>query len=80
MQHLYKKCCIVVRFNAKVVFGNAVGGMIVQFHQKSRLHALFPGMITESLAERVAAYMFLQSCVLGSFLDDTECLGTGEMV
>ena len=54
-------------------------GMIVQFHQKSRLHALFPGMITESLAERVAAYVFLQSCIFSRFLDDAERLGTGEM-
>lgn len=50
---------LVILLNTKIAHGDPKGGMVINRHQKRRLHALLPRMITEGLSEGMAAYMLL---------------------
>lgn len=70
---------LVILLNAQIALGDAVGRMVVQFHQQGWLNTLFPCVIAKGFAQGMTADMFVQPGIFGSFFDYAEGLGAGQV-
>ena len=75
---LLKEHVAVILIDAKIALCDDKGGVIVDIHQKDGRSALFPCMVTEGLAQRMAADMRFIQCRRGSFFDDAVRLRTAK--
>ena len=69
---------LIVLLDPKIALGDAVGRVVVDVHQERGGSSLPPGMITESLAQRMAADVSVQTHRIGRFPDDAVGLGASQ--
>lgn len=69
-----KNGIFLILINSKIALCHAVRRMIVDIHQKRRRRSLFPRVVAERFAQRMAADVLLLQGMLRSFFYDAVCL------
>lgn len=69
-----KDFILVILIDAQIPFCDMVSGMVINIHEYRRLYALFPRMVSEGLAQGMAADIAVKSCEGTCGFDDAVSL------